>query len=73
MHDEYISNSCLDYYSSKNEDFKNETNYLDGHQPFLNFDFMSGVPVFIFNDRWTIHGAQSSKILETAIDIAAND
>ena len=71
--DEYISKSCLDYYSSENKDFKNETSYLDGHQPFLNFDFMSGVPVFIFNDRWTIHGAQSSKILETAIDIAAND
>ena len=71
--DEYISNSYLDYNSSKYKDSKNETNYLDGHQPFLNFDFMSGVPVFIFNDRWTIHGAQSSKILETAIDIAAND
>ena len=71
--DEYISKSYLYYNSSKNKDFKNETNYLDGHQPFLTFDFMSGVPVFIFNDRWTIHGAQSSKILETAIDIAAND
>jgi len=71
--DEYISKSYLDYNSSKNKDFNNETNYLDGDQPFLNFDFMSGVPVFIFNDRWTIHGAQSSKILETAIDIAAND
>ena len=71
--DEYISKSYLDYNSSKNKDFKTETNYLEGHQPFLNFDFMSGVPVFIFNDRWTIHGAQSSKILETAIDIAAND
>ena len=71
--DEYISKTCLDYYSSKKKDFKNETSYLDGHQQFLNFDFMSGVPVFIFNDRWTIHGAQSSKILETAIDIAAND
>ena len=71
--DEYISKSYLDYTSYKNKDFKKETNYLDSHQPFLNFDFMSGVPVFIFNDRWTIHGAQSPKILETAIDIAAND
>ena len=71
--DEYISKSYLDYTSYKNTDFKKETNYLDNQQPFLNFDFMSGVPVFIFNDRWTIHGAQSSKILETAIDIAAND
>ena len=71
--DEYISKSYLDYTSYKNTDFKKETNYLDSHQPFLNFDFMSGVPVFIFNDRWTIHGAQSPKILETAIDIAAND
>ena len=71
--DEYISKSYLDYTSYKNKDFKKETNYLDSHQPFLNFDFMSGVPVFIFNDRWTIHGAQSSKVLETAIDIAAND
>ena len=71
--DEYISKSYLDYTSYKNKDFKKETNYLDSHQPFLNFDFMSGVPVFIFNDRWTIHGAQSPKILETAIDIATND
>ena len=63
----------LENNTSKNKDLKNETNYLEGHQPFLNFDFMSGVPVFIFNDRWTVNGAQSSKVIETAIDIAAND
>ena len=71
--EEYVSKAYLDNNSTKDKELKNKINYLEGHQPFLNFDFISGVPVFIFNDRWTIHGAQSSKILETAIDIAAND
>jgi len=34
---------------------------------------ISGVPVFIFNDQWTISGAQSSKVLENTIDLAGKD
>ena len=42
-------------------------------KPFLNFEFINGVPVFIFNDKWTLNGAQAPKIIETIIDIAAKD
>ena len=34
---------------------------------------INGVPVFIFNDQWTISGAQSSKVIENTIDLAGND
>ena len=48
-------------------------NQLEDKEPFLNFDFVNGVPVFIFNDKWTLNGAQAPKVLETIIDIAAKD
>ena len=45
----------------------------DSKEPFLNFDFINGVPVFIFNDKWTLNGAHAPKVIETIIDIAAKD
>ena len=50
-----------------------EINHGEYIEPFLNFDFVNGVPVFIFNDKWTLNGAQSPKVLETIIDIASKD
>ena len=47
--------------------------YLDEYQPFINFNFMNGVPLFIFNNKWTLTGAQSPKIIGTTIDIASKD
>jgi predicted DsbA family dithiol-disulfide isomerase len=34
---------------------------------------MNGVPVFIFNNKWTLTGAQAPKIIGTTIDIASKD
>ena len=48
-------------------------NHVENKEPFLNFDFINGVPVFIFNDKWTLNGAQAPKVIETIIDIAAKD
>ena len=48
-------------------------NNTENKEPFLNFDFINGVPVFIFNDKWTLNGAQAPKVIETIIDIAAKD
>ena len=69
----YIMEKCKKYNLSKNdEDFKS-SKYFDEYQPFINFNFMNGVPVFIFNNKWTLTGAQAPKIIETTIDIASND
>ena len=51
----------------------NKINSVENKEPFLNFDFINGVPVFIFNDRWTLNGAQAPKVIEAIIDIAAKD
>ena len=48
-------------------------NHYENKEPFLNFDFINGVPVFIFNDKWSLNGAQAPKVIETIIDIAAKD
>ena len=71
--EEYIFNTFSNYTSSFDIHSLNKSKYIEAFQPLVNFDFMSGVPIFIFNDKWTLHGAQSPKILETAIDIAAKD
>ena len=35
-------------------------------------DFISGVPVFIFNNKWVLSGAQSIKSLLTSIDLSSH-
>jgi predicted DsbA family dithiol-disulfide isomerase len=37
------------------------------------YDFINSIPVFIFNNKWTITGAQSSKSFENVIDLASKD
>ena len=48
-----------------------EDNFID--LDLVSQNQISGVPVFIFNDQWTISGAQSSKVIENTIDLAGND
>ena len=52
--------------------FKIMTDYFANGKD-LNFDCINGVPVFIYNDKWTLNGAQAPKVIETIIDIAAKD
>ena len=69
----YIMEKCKKYSQSKNDKVFRSSKYFDEYQPFINLNFMNGVPVFIFNNKWTLTGAQAPKILATTIDIASKD
>jgi len=71
--DQYIMKKCKQYDLSKNDEVFRSAKYFDEYQPFINFNFMNGVPVFIFNNKWTLTGAQAPKIIGTTIDIASKD
>ena len=71
--DQYIMTKCKKYNLSKNDEVFKSSKYFDEHQHFINFNFMNGVPVFIFNNKWTLTGAQAPKIIGTTIDIASKD
>ena len=71
--EEYLLKKLTNFTLSQNISLLKNSKYFESFQPFVNFDFMSGVPIFIFNDKWTLNGAQPPKVIETAIDIAAKD
>ncbi len=71
--DKYIMKKYKKYDMSQDNEAYRSSKYFEEYQPFINFNFMNGVPVFIFNNKWTLTGAQAPKIIETTIDIASKD
>ena len=71
--EKYLTKTIAEFNTQSKRITFDKINHAENKEPFLNFDFIKGVPVFIFNDKWTLNGAQAPKVIETIIDIAAKD